>query len=149
MVCRLTLRRASFAAHHKTIEQSLARFAALRARLLENVDRDAQSYQAVLAALKLPKSTDTERAERGRAVGTASKMAAEIPLETAELTAETARAVEALGRITIPQAASDLAVALYLAQAARRGAAENVRANLPSVQDPGWVNQVEAKLQAL
>jgi len=191
MVCRLTLRRASLAAHHRTVEQHLSRLSSLRDRLLNNVDRDARSYEAVLAAYKLPKSTETERAARGRAVEAASREAATVPLETArsyeavlaaykrpksteteraargraveaasreaatvpletaELAAESARLVEALRSITIPQAASDLVVALRLAEAALAGAAENVRANLPSIQDREWIRQVEAKLEKL
>jgi glutamate formiminotransferase len=146
MVCRLTLRRASFAPHHKTIETHLARLTGLRDRLLENVDRDARSYEAVLAALKLPQSTESERTLRQQAIEEATKSAATVPLETAELAKQTARVVEQLRGITIPQAASDLAVALYLAGAAERGAVENVRVNLPSIGDRAWVEQVEAKL---
>src|SRR5712692_8987925 len=108
MVCRLTLRRASYAAHHKTLEESLTRLVHLRARLMENVDRDAQSYEAVLAALKLPKSTESERERRAHAIEEASKSASLVPLETAELAAEIARLIEALRGITLPQAASDL-----------------------------------------
>lgn len=150
MVCRLTVRRASYAAHHKTVTEHLARLTSLRERLLENIDRDARSYEAVLAAFKLPKSSEAERAARGRAVEAASKAAATVPLETAELAAETARLVEALRNITIPHAASDVGVALRLAEAARAGAVENVRANLlPSIQDREWISRIEAKLQGL
>jgi glutamate formiminotransferase / formiminotetrahydrofolate cyclodeaminase len=149
MVCRLTLRRSSLAVHHKTVEKHLVRLGALRERLLDNVDRDARSYEAVLAALKLPKSSEAERAARSRAVEAASREATTVPLETAELAAETARLVEALRGITISQAASDLVVALRLAEAALAGAAENVRANLPSIQDREWIGQVEAKLEKL
>jgi glutamate formiminotransferase / formiminotetrahydrofolate cyclodeaminase len=147
MVCRLTLRRASFASHHQTVEAHLARLAGLRDRLLDNVDRDARSYEAVLAALKLPKSTESERTRRQQAIEEASKSAAMVPLETADLAAQTARVVDTLRGITIPQAASDLAVALHLANAAERGAVENVRVNLPSIVDRAWVEQVEAKLR--
>ena len=149
MVCRITLRRATYAVHHKTLEQSLQRLASLRDRQLENVDRDARSYDNVLAAMKLPKSTEAEKAQRARALEDASKLAASVPLETAELAAETRQVVETLRGVTLPQAASDLAVALSLADAARRGGIENVRANLSSIQDKGWLAQIEEKLRQL
>src|SRR5439155_1208113 len=149
MVCGLTLKRQSHAAHHQSVEESRARLSDLRQRLLENVERDAASYQAVMAAMKLPKSTEAEKATRARAIEEASKAAALVPLETAELAAATRRIVEALGSVTIPQAASDLAVALYLSEAAERGALENVRANLPAIADRDWVSNLEAKLQGL
>jgi glutamate formiminotransferase len=149
MVCGLTLRRKSFAQHHATLEASRARLATLEDRLLENIDRDARSYEAVVAALRLPKSTEPEQAVRAQAIEEASKHAASVPLETAELAAETARLLETLRDIVIPQAASDLAVALALVRAAQHGAIENVRANLPSIQDQEWLRQMEGKLTAL
>jgi len=149
MVSGLTLKRKSYAAHHHTLKQALDRLSQLRNRLLENIDRDAQSYEAVLAALKLPKSTESEQAARARAVQEASKAAALVPLETAELVVEAAQILETLRSVTLPQAASDLAVALYLAEGARRGALDNVRANLPSLQDRAGVARILERIQAL
>jgi formiminotetrahydrofolate cyclodeaminase len=117
--------------------------------LLENVDRDALSYEAVMAALRLSKATEPEQAARARALEDASKAATVVPLETAELAAETASLVISLRSITIPQAASDLSVARHLANAAEQGAMENVRANLPSTHDRDWIIAIEQRLLAL
>jgi len=149
MVCRLTLNRKSFAAHQPALEEALSRLTDLRERLMENIDRDAQSYNAVIAAFKLPKTTEWEQQARAQAIEAASKAAAAVPLETAQMTFELARVIEDLRAITISSAASDLAVALYLAAAARRGALENVRANLPSIHDREWVTQTERQTRSL
>lgn len=149
MVSRLTLRRASFSAHHPALQAALPRLSELRGRLLENVERDARSYEAVVAAMKLPKATDPEKAGRARALEEASKTAAAVPLETAELAEEVTRLLAQLRSITIPQAASDLSVAAATAEAARQGAIENVRANLPGIQDAAWNAEMERKLQSL
>ncbi len=149
MVCRSTLGRKSFATYSGTLEESLVQLAGLRERLLANIDRDAASYDAVVAAMKLPRSTDAEQAARTAAIEAGSKTAAEVPMETAEVAAEVTRVIESVRPITIPQASSDLAVALDLAAAARRGAVENVRANLPSVRDTGWLAHIEQKLRDL
>ena len=148
MVCGLTLRRKSFGAHHPILEASRTRLAVLRERLLANVDRDARSYEAVMAAHKLPKSTESEQAIRAEAIEEASRTASSVPLETAELTAEIAHAIKALRNITIPQAAADLAVALHLGEAGLRGASDNVRVNLLSIRDRDWVAQVEQRLKS-
>ncbi|MGO9269979.1 MAG: glutamate formimidoyltransferase [Terriglobia bacterium] len=149
MVCRLTLKKKSYAQHHKAVQASLAKLTGLRARLMEAIDRDAASYDAVMAAFKLPKATAEEQAARAKTIGEASKRAAAVPLETAELSVEAARVVKDLEAITLPQAASDLKVALALADAGRAGAVENVRANLPSISDREWIAHLEAKLGAL
>jgi glutamate formiminotransferase len=146
MVCRLTLKKKSYAQHHEAVRAALEKLADLRARLMEAIDRDAASYDAVMAAFKLPKITEAEQATRARAIEEASKVAATVPLETAELTVEAARVVRELQTITVPQAASDLKVALALAAAGHAGAVENVRANLPSISDREWITQIEAKL---
>jgi glutamate formiminotransferase len=149
MVCGLSLNRQSVEAHHPKLRELQNRLSSLRQRLLGNIDRDALSYEAVMAAFKLPRSTEGERAERTRAIEEASKKATLVPLETAELSAEVAKIISSLPDITIPLAAPDLAVALDLAGTARRGAIENVRANLPSIRDQEFLDRVERKLEAL
>jgi glutamate formiminotransferase/formiminotetrahydrofolate cyclodeaminase len=149
MVSRLTLKKKSLAQHHAEVESALGRLAGLRGKLMENIDRDAESYEAVMAAYKLPKASDADKAARARAIELASKDAATVPLETATLAAEILRILETLAGKTLPAAASDLVVARHLAQAAREGALENVRVNLPSIQDSVWVKQMEAQIQAL
>jgi glutamate formiminotransferase len=149
MVCGLSLNRQSVEAHHPKLRELQNRLSSMRQRLLENIDRDALSYEAVMAAFKLPKSTEDERAERTRATEEASKKATLVPLETAELSAEVAKVISSLRDIAIPLAAPDLAVALDLAGTARRGAIENVRANLPWIRDREFLDRVERNLEAL
>jgi formiminotetrahydrofolate cyclodeaminase len=149
MVCGVSLNRKSLEAHHTKLKELQNRLSSLRQRLLENIDRDAQSYEAVMAAFKLPKSTETEKARRAQAIEEAGKNATSVPLETAELSAEAATIISSLRDITIPVAAPDLAVALDLAGTAKRGAIENVRANLPSIKDQEFLDRVERKLEAI
>jgi len=147
MVCGVSLKRRSLQAHHPKLKELQSRLSSLRQRLLENIDRDAQSYEAVMAACKLPKSAESEKAARAQAIEEASKNATSVPLETAELSVEVAKIVSSLRGITIPLAAPDLAVALDLAGTAQRAATENVRANLPSIKDREFVDHVERRIE--
>ena len=147
MVCGLTLKRKLFETHHSKLEAARSKLAAWREQLLENIDRDAQSYNAVMAAFKLPKSTEAEHAARVQAIEEASKAAAEVPLQTAEKIREVLCTVRSLCEITISPARSDLIVALCMAEAGLQGSKQNVRANLPSIQDTHWVGQAEQKLK--
>jgi glutamate formiminotransferase / formiminotetrahydrofolate cyclodeaminase len=146
MVCGLTLKRKSMAAHHEAVKQADDKLSDLRRRMTVAIDRDAASYDRVVAAIKLPKSTDDEIAARSKAIEEASKQAALVPLETAEAAVETREVLQSLAAITVPQAASDLAVAERLAEAGRREAIDNVRANLPTIRDEEWVRQIEERL---
>ena len=146
MVSNLSLGKKSLAAHHGQLQDALRRLSELRNQLSEQVDRDAASYEAVLAAMRKPKASEDEKAERARAIEEASKSAALVPLATAEMASEIRRSIQELGGFTFAGAASDLAVAQAMAQAALTGAVENVRANLPSIHDAQWVAEMETKL---
>jgi glutamate formiminotransferase / formiminotetrahydrofolate cyclodeaminase len=135
MVCGITLKRKSYAQQHAALQGRLEELAEIRRRLMENIDRDAKAFTSVMAAMKMPAVTAEQKIKREEAIHRASQVAAEVPLETAGLAKRAARILEALQPITLPQAASDLAVALRLARASQDGAAENVRANLPSVSE--------------
>ena len=147
MVCRLTLKKKQFADHHESLRESLEHLERLRRGLTEAIDRDAESYDSVLKAMKLPKTNEAEQAARQQAIEEASKNAALVPLSTSELIAELSGILELLRPITTPQAASDLSVALGLAAAGRAGSIENVKANLPQIRDREWMKQIESKLE--
>ena len=147
MVCGVSLKRQSLGAHHPELEATRTRLAALRERLMETIDRDANSYEALMRAFKLPKTTEAEQSARSQAIETASKQASVVPLETAELAAAVARELASLTGVTIAQAASDLRVASDLAETARRGGIANVQANLPGIHDESWLRSFEARLR--
>jgi len=149
MVCGVSLKRKSLAAHHEALEAVRARLATMRERLMEIVDLDPQSYEALMRAFKLPKATEAEQSARAQAIEEASKHASLVPLETAELATAVAQEIAGLISITIAQAASDLSVASNLADTARRGGIENIRANLPGVHDEIWLRGVRARLDLL
>jgi formiminotetrahydrofolate cyclodeaminase len=149
MVCGVSLKRKSLAAHHAALATARAQLTELRLRLLENVDHDAESYAALILARKLPASTDAERALGEQAVEEATQQACAIPLETSELSAAVGHEVARLRAITIAQAAPDLGVAARLAETARRAGIDNVRANLTGVRDEAWLRDIAARLQAL
>jgi glutamate formiminotransferase len=149
MACDVTLKRKSFAVHHATLEAARARLTTLRERLMENIDRDAQSYESVVRASKLPKSTEAEQAACNQAIAAASQAASAVPLETAEMALAVGREIAGLTGIAIPEAASDLSVAACLSETGRRGGIEIVHANLSSVRDEAWLRDIEVRLQAL
>jgi glutamate formiminotransferase/formiminotetrahydrofolate cyclodeaminase len=147
MVGRLTLKKKSFAEHYDAIHRALEALERLRPRLMEAIDRDAESYNGVLRAMRLPKTTEAEQAARNAALEDASKSATLVPVETAEMIAHVRRMVQSIQPITMPAAASDLKVALAMADAGLAGAVENVRTNLGSIHDRAWANEVEARLE--
>lgn len=132
MVCRMPKTRTGDPRERGRLDEALARAAEAGRRLRELVDEDSAAYDAVVAAYRLPKATDEEKAARRRAVDAAVSVATEVPLRTAEACLVVLVAAEAAAGNGNPNAASDARTAAALAWAGLRGAAENVRINLGS-----------------
>lgn len=131
------------------LDQAKAQAAKAGARLRELVDLDTDAYNAILAAFKLPKATDDEKAARKAAVAAATRGATETPLETVERASEVLRAAAlALGNGN-ENALSDVRVAMSLCRAAIEGGAENVRINLESPSIAAEKSGFLARLETL
>src|SRR5258708_33061633 len=72
------------------------------------IDRDASSYDAVMAAFKMPQGNDEEKAAREAAVQAATKGASEGPMEVAAEAASLGGRVGQMGRISGATMKADL-----------------------------------------
>ena len=118
-------------------------------RLTDLADADAASFDAVMAAYRLPKATDEDKAARTTAIQSALRGATEVPLETLRACAaalEHSRAVADYGN---QSADSDTGVAIGLLKAAASGAAANVRINLGGLKDEAFKSATEAETAGL
>jgi formiminotetrahydrofolate cyclodeaminase len=107
-----------------------AREAGVRLRRL--VDDDTTAYDAVIAAFRLPKATDEEKAHRKAAVARAMERATEVPLRTAEACLVVLKAAQEAAAHGNGNALSDARTGGAMAWAGLVGAAENVRINAGS-----------------
>jgi methenyltetrahydrofolate cyclohydrolase len=146
MVCQLTIGRERYAAHEAHARQIQATADALRERLQRGIDEDAVAYDRVIAAYRLPRTSDEERTVRSEAIQNATIHAALVPLSLVEAAAGVIDLAEqALGK-TNPNAASDLAVAALLGVAAVDGAAANVDVNLSALTDRETIDRIAKRL---
>jgi len=107
----------------------------LRGRLEELVDADAAAFERVMAAFRLPKETDEQKAERRAAVQAAYKGAVEPPLAVCAAACRVLALTADVAERGNPNAISDAGVAALLAASAVDGAALNVDINLGSIKD--------------
>ena len=102
----------------------------LAARLTRLADDDADSFEAVRAARKLPQGTPAELATRTATIAAASERSAAVPLATARLCREGMELIDgALGAVN-RNLATDAGSGVVMLRAAARCAAWNVLVNL-------------------
>jgi formiminotetrahydrofolate cyclodeaminase len=137
MVIRLTLGKEKYRDAWAALEELLPGLDGDRTRLLELVDEDTNAYEAIVAARRLPKETEAEKAARKKAIDDATVLATTVPMQTAFFAEKALRAARTVGENGNPNAASDAFVAALLLAAALEGALANVRINLGGLSDPG------------
>jgi len=148
MVCALSTGRARYAAYEATLLRCGEVGRDLAAELLDLADEDAFAYAGYAAALKLPRDTEDEQAVRRAAIRTGARAASDAPMGCVIACARLAAAAESLAGRSNVHAASDVLVAALLAEAAARGAADNVRTNLPATDDEQYADTINRKLDA-
>jgi len=100
----------------------------LSSRAADLADADAQAYAAVIAARRATRGLDAD--DRQAHVRAALQQASLVPLETAQIGAETARLAAELAAAGNDDLRGDAVTALLLAEAAVRAAAQLVRINV-------------------
>lgn len=148
MVARLSI--GPNAAEPEAVYRETAQAAGeLREALLAGAEEDARSFDAVMAAFRLPKATDAEKDVRRAAIQEATVHATRVPLHNAERCAAVlALAVRLEGRSN-PRALSDLQSAGYLARAGLLGCLANVDINLPGIKDEAIAGEIRARTAVL
>ncbi len=137
MVAGLTVGRKKYVDVEATFKDIALQAAALGQRLAQLVDLDAQSYEAVSAAYRLPKATPEQETMRKAAITAALIGASEVPLETARACATVAELAEMAATKGNSNARADAGVAALMAEAGCRGAAFNVKVNVDALDDSG------------
>jgi glutamate formiminotransferase/formiminotetrahydrofolate cyclodeaminase len=135
MIARLTVGREKYADVEGQIQEAVAELEPLRERLQRAVIDDAGSFDRVLDARRMSKSTEQARAERQNRIEEALKNAATVPLEVAGAAVQVLEILETLGEIGNPNALSDAATGAQLALAAVVSARYNVLVNTVEIQD--------------
>jgi glutamate formiminotransferase/formiminotetrahydrofolate cyclodeaminase len=149
MVAALSRKRKSLAAYDEPLSEAVVEFHAASRALAGAMDRDAASFEAVLAAHKLPQQTPQEQRQRDDAIQSALASAVEVPLEIARRAAEIFEKLGQLEPISSPSMLSDIRVGRLMAAAAVRGALENVTINLESVTDSHLLGRARLESQSL
>ncbi|WP_350344545.1 cyclodeaminase/cyclohydrolase family protein [Proteinivorax tanatarense] len=146
MYCEITAKSKKFVDVKEDMEQQIEFLTAFKEKCLVLADKDTEAFNEVMAAFKLPKETDDEKAARKQAIQDATKQATEVPLEMVAAMVPVLQLVPSLIKKGNPNALSDLQVGMEMCYTAMSGAAANVEINLPSIKDTQFKERVEEEL---
>ncbi len=149
MVAGLSRKKKSQAGYVDRLSTELDALRHTAEELTEAIDRDATSYDAVMAAFKLPHGSADETQLREASIQAAMKVAADVPLQVAERAVALFERLGQLDAIAAASMRSDLEVARWMAAAGARGALANVEINLDGITDSAYVAQKRSKINSL
>ena len=104
-------------------------------RLLFLVDEDTRSFNKIIDAFRLPKTSEKEIADRKKAIEVATQYATEIPLEVMKTAVLSMEVMEAMLKDGLQSSLSDAGVGILCARTAVLGAYFNVRINTRDLKD--------------
>ena len=149
MVANLTVGKKGYEAVEEDMKALADKASQLRNKLTAAIDQDADAYTEVMAAYKLPKTTDEETSLRKQKIQDAIKHAALVPLEVARDALAVIDLAGSAIRKGNKNAASDGAVAAMNARTAALAAIYNVKINLSSIQDDSFVEKLAQEVEDL
>lgn len=149
MVSGITIGKKKYAAVQDEMQSLLERAQSLRTDLETAVIADAQAFDDVMAAYRLPKGTDPQKLLRKEAIQSAILQAARIPLDVSQKSVEVMELAAQAARIGNVNAISDAGSALALANAALTSAGLNVRINVADLTDAQVGERLSSELVEL
>ena len=149
MVCNLTIGKKKYADVEKELSEILSETDILRSELAFLIEKDAQAFDRVMTAMKMPKATDFEKDQRNKKLQEATLEATSVPLEVMEKAVEVMKRLPVIAEKGNVNSISDVGVANLMAISAVKGAYMNVKINLPGLDDEKEKKEFKSKADAL
>lgn len=121
----------------------------LKDALLQAVDEDTDSFNAILAAFGLPKGTEAEKFARKQAIQEATVGAIKVPLRVMRLALESFGLIREMVEQGNPNSVTDAGVGALCARAAVHGAWLNVKVNAMGLEDQDYARTVTEEAQRM
>lgn len=107
----------------------------IRQELINLVDKDTESFNEVMKAMKMPKNTEEEKYLRNKAIQDATLFSIDVPLKTAKLSLEALELLEYLVDYGNQNAITDIGVGTLMLYSGLEGAILNVKVNLMGIEN--------------
>ncbi|MEI2756919.1 MAG: glutamate formimidoyltransferase [Chitinophagaceae bacterium] len=142
MVANLSSHKKGWDVKWETFGEWAEKGQAIKNELLKLVDEDTHSFNLIMQAMALPKSTDDEKAVRKNEIQKATKYAIEVPYKVMQLAFESMLIIKAMAENGNPNSITDACVGALCARTAVLGAFMNVKINASGYDDKTFVNEI-------
>lgn len=149
MVANLTFDKKGYEKVRETVKPIAEKGQEIKEKAMQAIDDDTQAFYEMMAAMKMPKKTDEEKATRNEAMQEATKQAIMVPLHTLEIAMDAVKLAKEIAAVGNENALSDAGVAAITANAAAKSAFLNVKINMASIQDENFCKTIMDKSDAL
>lgn len=149
MVAALTFGKKGYQKYWEKVKTIADQAQLIKEKSLYAIDKDTDSFNILMEAMKLPKKTEEEIEIRNNAIQEATKKAILVPLETLELSLEAVELARQIVEIGNENALSDAGVAAITALAGAKGAYFNIRINMPGIDNETFREEVLSKSKGL
>ena len=135
MVANLTHGKKGYTKYDDIMDEMAVKAQKMKAKLVDCVDRDTEAFNRVMDAMRMPKNTEEQQAEREAAIDEANRGAALVPFKVLSYMPEVVKLARTAAEFGNRNLTPDAGVAGLTAALAARGAAYNVRVNLQGLPD--------------
>jgi glutamate formiminotransferase/formiminotetrahydrofolate cyclodeaminase len=149
MVVNLSIGKGDYDSRYEEMCLLAEKAQAAKDDLIQAIDADTEAFNEVIAGMRMAKDTSEQIALRSQAIQSGYKLAAEVPLRTAQLCREVLNLCQAAADLGNQAVMSDAGVGALMAYAGVQGAIHNVRINLPHTKDEAFITRMNSTLGEL
>lgn len=149
MLASLTIGKKQYVEVEKEMKNTVDIMSQQREHFFLDIDRDAESYNLVMKAFKLPKETEEDKTKRSEIIQDATKHATLVPMEIAQRAFDLMDIIDSTTRNGKRNAITDGCISMMTCRTAVLGALLNVRINLGSIKDADFVKELQTKCNTM
>lgn len=115
----------------------------IKIKLMETIDKDAESFNIFMDAMKLPKNTEEEKLIRKEAISEAAIKSTQTPFDILKYSYELISLFDIILKYGNLGVITDIASAYILIYGASKGSVLNININMPLIEDKNFLEKIK------
>ena len=115
----------------------------IKIKLIETIDKDAESFNIFMDAMKLPKNTEEEKLIRKESISKAAIKSTETPFNILKYSYELIPLFDIILKYGNSGVITDIASAYILIYCASKGSILNININIPLIEDKNFLENIK------